>query len=94
MSNYIPKNPDELDDSIFPSTLPQNPPLPPVAEGVDTVYPPVMAQSQVDHVHHWVETDEGHPDGQLTALCSCGYGITYYPQVHGVLEGKLINKNE
>ena len=44
-----------------------------------------------EHIHEWVESDEGHPDGQLTAICHCGHGITYYPGVHRIEYGKIVN---
>lgn len=48
--------------------------------------------SRGGHIHDWEETDEGHPDGHMTAICSdCGSGITYYPTVHSVVDGKLIS---
>ena len=46
-----------------------------------------------EHIHEWVESDESHPDGHLTAFCAaCSSGITYYPDVHRVKDGTLTNQ--
>lgn len=80
-------NPDEPKSPLSP-TKPED-------KANETVVAPPTVYSTGGHVHQWAESDEGHPDGHMTAICSvCGSGITYYPEVHGVLEGKLINKNE
>lgn len=94
MNAYIQPNPDDVEDSIFGTAVTHNAPLPPTIEGADTIYEPLDSPVvSANHVHEWTEVDEGHPDGHMTAQCSgCGYGITYYPSVHGVQDGKLVNK--
>jgi hypothetical protein len=55
-------------------------------EGADTVY-------STGHIHEWIESDEGRDDGMLTAICPhCGSGMHYHAHVHGVENGKFVNR--
>ena len=88
MSDYIKPNLDDLDEN----GIPHKSPLPPTSDVFESHLNRSDSHSiHGEHVHHWVESDEGHPDGQVTAICHCGYGITYYPGVHKIEYGKIVN---